>query len=1006
MIEELVNKEKCKVIFLVEHWLHENERNIIESDFENYNIIFKSDMEYEDTQKSGRPYGGKCWLIDKEIEILNFDFHNDISMIEITTKGIKLKLIGVWLPYDNKGTINFANFENSLSLIEQLICDYRISRTANEHLSIIGDFNADTKRGKRFDKLLNNLIINNKLIDGIMNFEQTTNFTYQKGDYKSIIDHILYCEELSMDVNSCFIYDNSTLNFSDHKPIVLEINVKEKESNCNSVPEHPKRTYFHRFNWKNEEFKYKYQTNLELLALDLLKIINGSRIVNESIERELIDNVFRMIPTILLKAARNSESDNNKKFDNDRKLTKRYKQNKIISEHIEHTKELHTIMRNSAYEDFENNKKNWKESKKQLKSLIRKERFGKIKLNSKEIDKYLIGDKNRFWKEVNKRKKRTKTNADAIKSNLCINDFEIFYEKLFSHQDKSNNPEQEDINQEVKQYQHEISNVRYEPIFDEQDIINAMSKLKSDKACGVDKIANEFFKHGITGSLIKILLWFFNSCSATGYLLENFNVSKLSPIPKKGKTDKPEDYRPISVSTSITTLFEYLLLGKIKCFENIHRNQFGYKKMTSSKNAYFVVNEVINMYAQGDSRIHVISLDASKAFDKLWRNGLFFKLKNKMEPVIWRLLYNYYDKSKICVFFENKSSNPIKSSEGVKQGGILSPHLFNYFTNDLIETICSQNIGAQIGKMPLSIIAYCDDIVLLASHRVDMLELIKLCDDFAKKWKIDFNPKKSNCVTFNSKGETEHHHFIMNGESIPCVDGFIYLGLPIGNNAFIDQYIDKGFKKMQRSMYSLYSLGFKPKLVCPQTVAFVFKQYCQSILRYCLDNVKIPCKKIDEIDIRQNTLLKNAIGLSKYVKTTPLLKCLKVESIRQIYQKSKIRFTKQIEQNDVCKYVYKFLRKKYNRTVKFKKNNKSFIKQIVQIEEELRIGVDEYSNEVILMLIEYKERITEENVVNAISQVILDIKIRLRYGKDHLFLYRKLAEALNYKDNLNNHLKK
>jgi hypothetical protein len=74
------------------------------------------------------------------------------------------------------------------------------------------------------------------------------------------------------------------------------------------------------------------------------------------------------------------------------------------------------------------------------------------------------------------------------------------------------------------------------------------------------------------------------------------------------------------------------------------------------------------------------------------------------------------------------------------------------------------------------------------------------------------------------------------------------------------------------------------------------------------------------------------------------------------------------------------LRKKYNRTVKFKKNNKSLINQIVQIEKELRIDVDEYSNEVILMLIENKERMTEENVVNAISQVILDIKIRIRYG--------------------------
>jgi hypothetical protein len=59
------------------------------------------------------------------------------------------------------------------------------------------------------------------------------------------------------------------------------------------------------------------------------------------------------------------------------------------------------------------------------------------------------------------------------------------------------------------------------------------------------------------------------------------------------------------------------MLTKIKCFGNIHSNQFGYKKVTSSKNAFGVVNEVINTYVQGDSGMHVVSLDTSKAFDKL-----------------------------------------------------------------------------------------------------------------------------------------------------------------------------------------------------------------------------------------------------------------------------------------------------------------------------------------------------------------------------------------------------
>ena len=61
-------------------------------------------------------------------------------------------------------------------------------------------------------------------------------------------------------------------------------------------------------------------------------------------------------------------------------------------------------------------------------------------------------------------------------------------------------------------------------------------------------------------------------------------------------------------------------------FTDFHRNQFGYKNKTSCKQAHYVVNEIINYYQQRGSKIYLISLDATKAFDRLWRDGLLYKL--------------------------------------------------------------------------------------------------------------------------------------------------------------------------------------------------------------------------------------------------------------------------------------------------------------------------------------------------------------------------------------------
>ena len=86
----------------------------------------------------------------------------------------------------------------------------------------------------------------------------------------------------------------------------------------------------------------------------------------------------------------------------------------------------------------------------------------------------------------------------------------------------------------------------------------------------------------------------------------------------------PGNIRPISVSTLFALIFEHLIEKRLNL--DIHQNQFGFRKLTSTKHAYFVLNETLIYYQKGGSHCKVISLDASQAFDKLWRDGIFFKL--------------------------------------------------------------------------------------------------------------------------------------------------------------------------------------------------------------------------------------------------------------------------------------------------------------------------------------------------------------------------------------------
>ena len=51
---------------------------------------------------------------------------------------------------------------------------------------------------------------------------------------------------------------------------------------------------------------------------------------------------------------------------------------------------------------------------------------------------------------------------------------------------------------------------------------------------------------------------------------------------------------------------------------------------------------------------------------------------------------------------------------------------------------------------------------------------------------------------------------------LPKEEGIIYLGLPIGNNEYKKLFVEKNFKKAEKSFYSLYGLGCKPYTLNPK----------------------------------------------------------------------------------------------------------------------------------------------------------------------------------------------
>ena len=116
--------------------------------------------------------------------------------------------------------------------------------------------------------------------------------------------------------------------------------------------------------------------------------------------------------------------------------------------------------------------------------------------------------------------------------------------------------------------------------------------------------------------------------------------------------------------------------------------QFGYKENFSTSLCSFLVTETIQYYRSQGSNVYMVLLDCTKAFDKIQHTKLFKTLIEKdICPSLIRLIMNSYIMSSAVVKWNRSTSMPFQINNGVKQGGVISAHLFAMYIDPLFNRI-------------------------------------------------------------------------------------------------------------------------------------------------------------------------------------------------------------------------------------------------------------------------------------------------------------------------------
>lgn len=446
--------------------------------------------------------------------------------------------------------------------------------------------------------------------------------------------------------------------------------------------------------------------------------------------------------------------------------------------------------------------------------------------------------------------------------------------------------------------------------FCSSEILDIIKSLKNTNSSGVDGISNKTLKH-IAFNIVDVLAFIFNSSVFSGIFPKKLKAANILALFKKGDRRDVNNYRPISLVSSISKVFEKgiknRMLKFLKKIRFLSNKQFGFKKHMSTEDA--LLDFCTNIFVGLDQKKNCAGLfiDITKAFDTVNHDILIHKLyRAGFRGFILDWFKSYLKNRTQRVVIGEKSSDVKYINIGVPQGTVLGPLLFLIYINSIF-----------LQKFKGCFTGFADDLGFSYAtlSRLELIAEINYDLDILRRWfsahvmlissktklmffglnsqhnnpDICFNFHSSICQKFLSSNNFSDNLNSFN-ENLNCnescfeidiVNEFKYLGVIIDKNLNWLAHITalKSYlRSCLRMFYNLNSLCSTKLMKCLYYGIFHSKvQYGICCWGSAYEN------KIKHILIAQKSAIRKVCCKSYSTNSMPLFRNLSILPVRQLY---------------------------------------------------------------------------------------------------------------------------
>ena len=390
----------------------------------------------------------------------------------------------------------------------------------------------------------------------------------------------------------------------------------------------------------------------------------------------------------------------------------------------------------------------------------------------------------------------------------------------------------------------------------EDEVRDAVARLKNRKAPGQDMITGEVLKKG-GATMIKVLHRIFCKVWSEESTPSDWSRLLLTPVHKKGDRLQAENHRAITLNSIPGKVFCRIILCRIQTQieEFTGDSQFGFRPGRGTVDAIFVVRQIMEKARERGLRLHFNFIDFKAAFDTIWRKALWMMLNKIGIPnKIVSILKSMYQNTECAVMIEGSISKWFRVDVGVRQGCLLSPVLFNVFLEFVMMELHSLDRALTYADDMSMDVRYADDTTLLSAMfeklQLSTTELEVAC----ARWGMRINVDKCKVLS-----ENDGQVYIA-GAAVEKVNNFVFLGSVVpGTSGDVKRRValaSSAFGRLRKSVWSRREVSLRLKVR-------IFECLINPIAIYASESWTLRAEDNRELLVFEMRCLRSILGVTR-----------------------------------------------------------------------------------------------------------------------------------------------